>query len=104
LKNFLLLQEEQPITGFFSADEVKNILYSEGKEVKLVGGDEESQYRAFFYILLLIGMEEKRFYPHLNTLIREQFYKPNIFLNDDRREKNNDESMAMLDKCLQYFE
>ena len=49
---------------------MKNILYSEGKDVKLVGNDEDSQYRAFFYILLLIGMEEKRFYPHLNTLIR----------------------------------
>lgn len=71
--------------------------------MKLVGNDEESQYRTFFYILLLIGMEEKRFYPHLNTLIREQFYKPNIFLNEERMEKNNDESMAMLEKCLQYF-
>ena len=49
-------------------------------------------------------MEEKRFYPHLNTLIREQFYKPNIFLNEGQREKSSDESMAMLEKCLQYFE
>ncbi len=72
--------------------------------MRLVGNDEESQYRAFFYILLLIGMEEKRFYPHLNTLIREQFYKPNIFLNEGQREKSSDESMAMLEKCLQYFE
>lgn len=95
-----MLQEEQPITGFTSIDLIKEVLNGEGKDVKMVGNDEEAMLKAFFYVLLLIGVEERRNYPHLNTLIREQFYKPNIF---HQEHTSSDESRAMLDKCLQYF-
>jgi hypothetical protein len=36
-------------------------------------------------------MEEKRNYPHLNTLIKEQFYKPNIFKEEIREEIEEEE-------------
>jgi hypothetical protein len=44
-----------------------------------VGRDNQAGLKAFLYVLLSLGAEQRRSYPHLNTLIREQFYKPNIF-------------------------
>lgn len=96
-----MLREEQPITSFSCIELIKQVLNGEGKDVKMVGNDEEAMFRAFVYVLLLIGVEERRNYPHLNTLIREQFYKPNIFR---QQRSSSDEARAMLDKCLQYFE
>jgi hypothetical protein len=65
---------------------MKSVLDQDSRDLKLIGNERYSEYLAFFYVLLLVGAEERRNYPHLNTLIREQFYKPNIFqLSDQTR-------------------
>jgi hypothetical protein len=83
LRNFQLLEEEQPILSFSCIDIIRGLLDGEGKDVRLVGRDTEAALRAFLYVLLQLG-EQRRSYPHLNTLIREQFYKPNIFRHQGR--------------------
>jgi hypothetical protein len=82
---------------------MRSLLQQEGREVRFVGREDDAAYKAFFYVLLLMGGEERRSYPHLNTLIREQFYKPNIFDCDAAR-ANRQEAQQMLQKCLGYFE
>jgi hypothetical protein len=101
LRQLQLLQEDQPILSFSCAEILRELL-DEGKDVRLVGRDPQAALRAFLYVLLLLGAEQRRNYPHLNTLIREQFYKPDIFRHETRA--SSDESRAMLEKCLQYFE
>ena len=64
------LQEEMPIVHFSCKTIIKSILDEEGRDLKLIGNDRYSEYHAFFYTLLLLGVEERRNYPHLNTLIR----------------------------------
>ena len=67
-----------------SKDLIQSLLDQEGRDLKFIGNDKYSQFNAFFYVLLLIGVEERKNFPHLNTLIREQFYKPNIFHDSDK--------------------
>jgi hypothetical protein len=70
LKDFQMLQEESPILTFSTQDLIKSLVDQDGRDIKYIGQDTYASYRSFFYILLLIGVEEKKYYPHLNTLIR----------------------------------
>lgn len=58
---------------------MKTMVDQDSRDIKLIGNQKYAEYQAFFYVLLLLGVEERKNYPHLNTFIREQFYKPNIF-------------------------
>ena len=88
MKDFKILREETPILTFDTGDIIKYLVEQDGRDIKYIGKDPYASYRSFFYVLLLIGVEEKRYYPHLNTLIREQFYKPNIFKITDEGRAN----------------
>jgi hypothetical protein len=70
LKDFQIVREETPILTFASEDIIKSLVEQDGKDIKYIGKDAYASFRSFFYVLLLIGVEEKRYYPHLNTLIR----------------------------------
>ena len=70
LNSFPTLGPSDQITSFSAADIVNSLPEQDGKEVLLIGSTEEAYLRAFSYVLLLVGLEERRNYPHLNTLIR----------------------------------
>lgn len=56
LKDFQILQEEAPIVTFASQDIIKSLLDQDGRDIKYIGKDTYASYRAFFYVLLLIGV------------------------------------------------
>ena len=45
-----------------------------------IGEGEKAEDRAFCYGLMEVGMKENRYYPHLNTQIKEQFFIPGMFI------------------------
>lgn len=50
------MKEESPIVTLASKDTIKSILDQEGRDLKFIGNDRYSEYQAFFYVLLLIGV------------------------------------------------
>lgn len=50
------------------------------QEIRLVGTGDMAEKKSFCYVLLEIGMKQNKYYPHLNTLIKEQFYRPEMFI------------------------
>lgn len=41
----------------------------------------DSLANAFSYALLLLGRQQSNYYPHLNSLVKEQFYRADIFID-----------------------
>ena len=58
-----------------------------GKEVRYIGNSENSAFRAYYFLLLHIELEERKAYPHLRNIIREQLNKDYIL----RKQHQDDE-------------
>lgn len=58
------------------------------KEVKFAGFGRQALLNCFAYILLAIGCKQIKYYPHLITLIKEQFFKPGVFAEFDKDHRN----------------
>lgn len=65
-----------PIVDCIGLEILKKCSQNSQYEVRFVGKGEEGIYKAFCLTLFQIEMKENKFYPHLNTLIKEQFYRP----------------------------
>ena len=48
-------------------------------DFRLIGEGEKEGDKAFCYVLMEMGIKENKYYPHLNTLIKEQFFIPDMF-------------------------
>ena len=67
-------------------------------DFKYVGDGDKAEDKAFCYGLMEVGVKENRYYPHLNTQIKEQFFIPDMFMEFEEEEQINIRSI-----CEKYF-
>lgn len=58
------------------------------KEVRLGGSGQGALLGSLSFILMALGCKQVKFYPHLITLIREQFFRPGLFVQYDSSHRN----------------
>jgi hypothetical protein len=58
------------------------------KEIKFTGQGREALLNAFSFILLAIGCKQNKYYPHLISIIKEQFFKPGVFNEYENGKRN----------------
>lgn len=58
---------------------MRKILDLKNKDVHYLGEGFGSLTNAFSLAILFIGKNQSKYYPHLNSLVKEQFYRPDIF-------------------------
>lgn len=71
--------------------EIENLA---GKEIRFMGSGHSSFLTSMSFILMALGCKQVKFYPHLITLIKEQFFRPGMFQHYDTGLRNR-----VLDVC-----
>lgn len=58
------------------------------KEIKFAGSGREALLNSLSFILLVLACKQAKYYPHLLTLIKEQFFKPGVFAEYEPAKRN----------------